>query len=179
MDFKNFITIGTIVKTIGIKGNLKIIPHTDFPDRFYKLKKLFLYSEKEDKFFVNKFNGDKGFLLSECKVLDRYINVKFEGYNDINDSLELVNLNTVIDEKDRLKLEEGKYYFYELIDSEIYDKGSHIGKLISVVNYGSGDLFNVKYKDKEILIPYNNEFVKKIDAENKRIDVELIEGFLD
>ncbi|HMQ67393.1 MAG TPA: ribosome maturation factor RimM [Ignavibacteria bacterium] len=179
MDFKNFITIGTIVKTIGIKGNLKIIPHTDFPDRFYKLKKLFLYNEKEEKFFVNKFNGDKGFILSECKVLDRYINIKFEGYNDINDSQELVNLNTVIDEKDRIKLDEGKYYFYELIGSDIYDRGELIGKLISVVNYGSGDLFNVKSGTGEILIPYNNEFVKKIDIENKRIDVELIEGFLD
>lgn len=179
MDFKNFITIGTIVKTIGIKGNLKIIPQTDFPDRFYKLKKLFLYSEKEEKFFVNKFNGDKGFLLSDCKVFDKYINIKFEGYNSINDSQELVNLNTVIDEKDRIELEDGKYYFYELIDSEIYDKGTLIGNVISIVNYGSGDLFNVSYKDKEILIPYNEHFVKKIDKDAKRIDVELIEGFLD
>lgn len=179
MDFKNFITIGTIVKTIGIKGNLKIIPHTDFPDRFYKLKKLFLYNEKEDKFSANKFNGDKGFLLAECKVFDKYINIKFEGYNSINDSKELINLNTVIDEKDRIKLEEGKYYFYELIDSEIFDKGNPIGNLISVVNYGSGDLLNVKYGDKEILIPNNKEFVKKIDTSNKRIDVDLIEGFLD
>lgn len=51
--------------------------------------------------------------------------------------------------------------------------------MISILNYGSGDLFNIKYEDKEVLIPFNKEFVKNIDVKNKRIDVQLIEGFLD
>jgi len=47
------------------------------------------------------------------------------------------------------------------------------------VNYGSGDLFNVEYRGKEVLIPFRDEFIKKIDLKNRRIDTELIEGFLD
>lgn len=179
MDHNNFIAIGKIVKTIGIKGNVKIIPLTDYPDRFYKLKKLFLYCEKEEKFFVNRVNEDKEFLLSYCKVFEKYINLKFEGFDSINDSQELVNLIVMIPEKDRLKLEDGNYYFYELIDSDIYDKDVYIGKVLSVLNYGSGDLFNVSYKGKEILIPFNKEFVKDVNTESKRIDVDLIEGFLE
>ena len=178
-ELKNFVAIGKIVKTIGIKGNLKIIPLTDFPDRFYKTNKIFLFNEKDNRFLTNKNFGGKDFTFSECKVFDKYINVKVEGFDAIEESQELINLIVMVDEKERVKLEDGCFYYYEIIDSEIYDNDKLIGKLISVLNFGSGDLFNVKYKDKEILIPFNKEFVKKIDMVNKRIDVQLIDGFLD
>ena len=179
MEYNNFIAIGKIAKTIGIKGNLKIIPLTDFPDRFYKIKKLYLYDEVKKSFFVNPNYGGKDFLITDCKVFDKYVNLKLDNYNSIESSRELVNLIIMIDEKHRVKLDEGSFYFYELIDAEVYDRSEYIGRVLSVLNYGSGDLFNIKYKDKEILIPFNKEFVKKIDMEAKRVDVELIDGFLD
>ncbi len=178
-ELKDLIAIGKIVKTIGIRGNLKVIPLTDFPDRFYSTKKFFLFNEKGNQFQINEILGGYDFAFSECKVFDKYINVKLEQYDSIEKSKELVNFIIMIEEKDRVKLEDGSFYFYELIDSEVYDNGTMIGRVISILNYGSGDLFNVKYADKEVLIPFNNEFVKNIDVRNKRIDVQLIEGFLD
>lgn len=179
LDINNFIAIGKITKTIGIKGNLKIISLTDFPDRFLKLKKIFLFNEVTKQFLLNESDGNYGFEISECKVFDTYINIKFEGYNSIEKSGELKNSILMIDEKKRLKLEDGSFYFYELIGSEIFDKGVLIGMIVSIVNYGSGDLFSVIKDDKEILIPFRKEFVKNIDVIKKRIDVELIDGFLE
>lgn len=179
LEYNNFIAIGKIAKTIGIKGNLKIIPLTDFPDRFYEIKKLHLYDEVKKSFFVNPNYGGYDFLITECKVFDKYVNLKFDNYNSIERSRELINLILMIDEEHRVKLEDGSYYFYELIDAEVFDRNEYIGKVLSVLNYGSGDLFNIKHKEKEVLIPFNEEFVKKIDMINKRIDVELIDGFLD
>lgn len=179
MDYNNFIAIGKIAKTIGIKGNLKIIPLTDFPDRFYEIQNLYIFNEISKKFVTNIFFGGLEFKITECKVFDKYVNIKLDKFDSIESSRDLVNMIMMIEEKNRVELEEGGFYFYDIIDSEVFNNNQLIGKLISVLNYGSGDLFNIKYGDKEVLIPHNKEFVKKIDVENKRIDVELIDGFLD
>lgn len=178
-ELKDLIAIGKIVKTIGIRGNLKVIPLTDFPDRFYGTKKFLLFNEKDNHFQINEILGGYDFAFSECKVFDKYINLKLDHYDSIEKSRELVNFIIMVNEKDRVKLDDGTYYFYELIDSDVYDRDRLIGNVISILNYGSGDLFNIKYEDKEVLIPFNKEFVKNIDVKNKRIDVQLIEGFLD
>ncbi|MEO8210827.1 MAG: ribosome maturation factor RimM [bacterium] len=179
LENNNFIAIGKISKTIGIKGNLKVISLTDFPERFLMLTKIFLYNEISKTFFKNSLSNGYEFKISDCKIYDKYINLKLGNYDRIEESNELINLIIMIDESQRIKLEDGNYYFYELVDSEIFDKDKLIGKVVSVVNYGSGDLFNVKSGGKEILIPYRKEFVKNIDIENKRIDVDLIDGFLE
>ncbi len=178
-DIKKFIAIGKIVKTIGIKGNLKVIALTDFPARFEGLKKVCLYDEDAERFIANGPDGKYEFEISDCKVFDKYINVKFDGFDTIEESGDLVNKIVMINENKRIKFEEGNYYFYEIVGSEIFDKGNLIGKIVSVVNYGNDDLFSVTYNGKQILIPLRKEFVKNIDIDNKRIDVDLIEGFLE
>lgn len=178
-DHNDFIAIGKIVKTIGIKGNVKIIPLTDFPERFIKLKKLFLFDERKKMFFEDKLTGNNELVVSECRLLPGFISIRFENYASIESSRELIGLIVMIREKDRMRLKKGSYYYYELIGCDVFNKGELIGKVSTVVDYGSGDLFNVEYNGKDILIPYRDEFVKGIDPDEKRIDVELIEGFLD
>lgn len=179
LEYKNFIAIGKIVKPIGIKGNLKIISLTDFPERFNTLKSTVLYNEKERKFISNKFSNDYEFKISGCKALSSYINVKFDEIDNIEDAKELVNTLLMIDETHRVQLRKGSFYFYELTGCKVYDNNEYVGEVISIADYGSGYLFNVSAKGKEILLPFRDEFVRKIDITNKRIDVELIEGFLE
>lgn len=175
MDHSNFIAIGKIVKTIGIKGNLKVVYLTDFPERFENLEKVFLFDEDKNAFLAN--GEDTGFYFSEKKINDKHINVKFRDYDSIEESRRLINAYLMIEEKDRVKLEEGSYFYHDIIGCEIFDKGEFIGTIKAVVNYGSGDLFSVKTEIKEILIPFRREFILKIDTVNKRIDADLIEGF--
>jgi len=179
LEYKNFITIGKITKPIGIKGNLKIISLTDFPERFEKLKAVILYSEKDGQFFFNIKKDSFDFDVTAAKVYDKYVNIKLDGFDSIESTQPLINMMLMIDEKNRMKLEEGSYYYYEMVGCDVYSKEELIGKVISIVNYGSGDLFNVEYRGKEVLIPFRDEFIKKIDLKNRRIDTELIEGFLD
>jgi 16S rRNA processing protein RimM len=178
LDHKNFIAIGKIVRPIGIKGNLKVIYLTDFPERFNKLQKILLFDEKKGEFHSNNIRHGYDFIISWCKLFDRFVNIKFEGYDEINKSKDLVNLVLMVNEKERVKLSEG-YYFYELIGLDVYDKDNYLGQVDKISNYGSGDLFSVLTKGKEILIPYKKEFIKKIDTNKKRIDVDLIDGFIE
>ena len=177
-DPNKFIAIGKIVKPIGIKGNLKVIYLTDFPDRFNDLEKVFLFDEIKNSFYSDKGSSGFEFVISEQKSFDKYLNIKFEGYDSINEINEFINLIIMIDEKDRVKIDKGSFYFYELVGSEFYDKGILIGKVKSVVNYGSGDLFNIDTDGREILIPFLKEFIVNIDIKKKRIDADLIDGFI-
>lgn len=178
-DIKNFIAIGKIVKTIGIKGNLKVISLTDFPERYNNLSKIFLYDENNRRFLVNESDGSTEFKVNECKVYDKYVNIKFDNYDRIEESSALINLILMIAEDKRVKLEKGNFYYYEMLGMNVFNKGELIGQIESVVNYGNDDLFNVTNNGQQILIPFRKEFVKNINIKDKRIDVELIDGFLE
>ncbi len=178
-DRNNFIAIGKIVKQVGIKGTLKIIFLTDFPERFKTQKVVYLYDEKLNKFFMNAYTNETAFIITESNNRGKFLTLKFEHYDSIDASEKLINLILMINEKDRVKLEGNNYYYYELVDLPVFDNGKMIGTVKSVNNYGSDDILIIQSDESEVLVPLRNEFIKNINLESKRIDVELIEGFLE
>lgn len=176
---KDFIAIGKITKPIGIRGNLKVISLSDFPERFKKLREIKLFDEQRNEFVQNKNSDEFNFIVASCGIYASYINLKLEGIDDIEGASVLRDKILMIEESERVKLDEGRYYFFELIGCKMYDGDKYVGEVEEIVNYGSGDLFSIKTGEKEILIPFNENFVKNIDTEKKRIDVRLIEGFLE
>ena len=179
MKYEDFICIGKVSGCSGIKGLLKITPFTDFPERFLKLKRVYLFEERKSLFALNP-NDEFEFKIEKCEAAPTQITMKLEGINSREDAAKYVNCEILIPEDERIRLPKGKYFHYEIIGFDVYNTNELLGKLEKVDNYGSHDLLNVKSKEgKEILIPYRDEFVKKIDGDTKRIDVELIEGFLE
>lgn len=179
MNYKDFICIGKVTGCLGIKGVLKITPITDFPDRFLKLKRVFLFDDKKFLFELNR-KDEFEFIIEKCEVTSSQITLKLEGINSREDANDIMNREILIPESERIALPKGKFFHYEIIGFDVYSRNELIGRLEAVDNFGSDDLLNVKSSEgKEILIPYREEFVKKIDAEKKRIDVELIEGMIE
>jgi 16S rRNA processing protein RimM len=179
LNYEDFICIGKTSGCSGIKGLLKITPFTDFPERFLELKRVYLFDEKKSLFVLNH-NDSFEFKIEKCDVIPSQITLKLEGINSKEEAGEFVNLEILVPEGERVKLPEGKYFHYEIIGFEVFNNDELLGRLQKIENFGSDDLMNVKTNEgKEILIPYRNEFVKNIDVTKKRIDVHLIEGFLD
>lgn len=161
--------VGKIINTHGIKGNVKIYPYTDDPERFKDLDYLLI--------------GD-GF--KELKIVDMFIQkgfvyVRFEGYEDINKILDFVNSNVYIYDKDRVKLPEDRYFISDIVNMEVHDmEGKLIGKVTDVIENLANDLFQVqKPSGKIFYLPARKEFIKEINVERKVIIIELIEGLLD
>lgn len=178
MNYEDFISIGKVSGCTGIKGVLKITPITDYPERFLKLKRIYLFDERKSLFALNP-KDEFEFRIEKCEVTPTQITMKLEGINSREEAGEFVNFEILIPEAERIRLPQGKYFHYEIIGFDVYSSNELIGKLIKVDNYGAHDLLNIQSPEgKEILIPYRDEFVKKIDADEKRIDVELIEGML-
>lgn len=156
--------VGKIVGTHGIKGELKVKSDTSF-DRFKKGN--VLYIEKEEKIIINSSRVHKGLHL-----------ITINGLTNINDVLMYVNKNIYVPH-DRSELEEGEYYYEDLIGLICYDSNKkEIGEVIDLQEVPQGLILEIRGKEKTILIPYVDEFIEEIDLDNKKILINEIEGLL-
>lgn len=175
-----FITIGKITKPVGLKGYVKVLSLTDFPDRFKILKHIKLFNERENLVLKNKFSNSEDFYVKDVIFEKDYFKILFDNYNDVGSVTGLIGCLLVISETKRRKLEKGKYYYYELIGLKVFDKSGIVGSIVSVENYGGQDLLKIYLHndDKNVLIPYVDEFVKKIDIEKGFAEINIIDGML-
>lgn len=161
--------VGKIINTHGIKGNVKIYPYTDDPERFKDLDYLLIG------------DGFKEFKIVDMFIQKGFVYVRFEGYEDINKILDFVNSNVYIYSKDRVKLPKDRYFISDIVNMEVHDmEGQSIGKVTDVIENLANDLFQVqKPSGKVFYLPARKEFIKEINVERKVIIIEPIEGLLD
>lgn len=174
---KDYIFIGKILKFSGKKGKFKVYPLTDFPDRFKDLDYVYIYDEKIENFLKDGL-GNERFIINDVKISGDHIYITL---NDVEDRKDLYKgCYLCVEEAKRVKLAEGMYYYYELIGCKIYLEGNLLGSVSSIENYGSDDLLVLLKNDKKkVFIPLREEFIQKIDLENKTIDIKYLEGLID
>ncbi|MCD7809978.1 MAG: ribosome maturation factor RimM [Erysipelotrichaceae bacterium] len=162
------VIIGKIVNTHGIRGELKVKSMTDFPEeRFDKGAIVTLHYQNQDiNMEVLRHRYHKGHIL-----------VTFKGYEDINLVEKYKGCELYCDKDDSL-LDDGEYYVDDLIGCQVYNYDCYIGDVVEVQLYDHHDILVVQGEQK-VMIPYVDAFVKNEDIDHKRIDVELIEGFID
>ena len=166
----NLLEIGQIVNSYGIKGFFKVVPYTDNVQRFNDLKTI--YIEKQNKLIEKE--------IEEVKYHKNLVLLKLKGIDDINDTLEFKNCYIKIDRKDAVELPEDSYFIVDLIGMEVKtDEGELLGNLIDVFPTGSNDVYVVKDElGKQTLLPAIGDVIKKVDVENKKMVVHIIEGLL-
>ncbi len=158
-----YIAVGEVLNTHGIKGCLKLRPLTDNIERFDE--DVFYYlGDKKIKVKIKNYRMYKGFLY-----------VDFEEFNDINQVLQFKKQFLYIDKNDRYELKDGSFYIDDLIGLKAYEEGKYVGDLVEVISTYGNDVYRIKNGDKEFMIPAVKEFVKNIDIENGLIDVVTIE----
>ena len=165
--------VGKIVNTHALKGEVKVISSSDFAEeRFATGSKLLLTNGnqliKEVEIETSRFH--KGAFL-----------IKFKDIHTIEEAEKIKNLQLKIDEQNLSELEEGEFYFYEIIGCEVFDdeNSNKIGNIIDILQTGANDVWVIKdINGKEQLIPYINDVVKNIDIKNKKVYIEVIEGLL-
>ena len=167
---QEFLEVGQIVNTFGIKGFVKVNPFTDDINRFDELKKVYIENKSKKQEFE----------IEEVKYHKNMVLVKFKGIDKIEDAESLRNTYILIDRKDQRPLDKDTYYIVDLLGSEVYtDEDQLLGKLEDIFNTGSNDIYVVKDKlGKQILLPAIKDVIKEIDMENKKIVVHLLNGLI-
>jgi 16S rRNA processing protein RimM len=168
-DHKNDVLIGKIVGVHGVKGDVKVKPESDvFERQMESLKEIPIYrGTKKENLKIESMKPYK----------DLYI-VKFEGVNDRTAAEERIGSEIWIDKSNQVELEEGEYYFSDLLGCKVItEDGREIGKIAEILEQPASHVLEVEKPDgKRILIPFIEQFVKEIDLENKKIVVSLLEG---
>ncbi len=165
MNKKDFIKIGKITNNHGIRGYARFVYFGDLENFDYK------------EVFLEKSGKLLSYFIEDFKFHKKQILLKLEGINSINDVELHLKSRDVYIHKDQLKqLEEGEYYWYQLIGLDVFDlDNQYIGRIENIIETGSNDVFVVKKGDKEKLIPYIEHIVKEIDVNNRRMIVDELE----
>lgn len=166
----DYLQIGKIVNTHGVMGEVKIIPLTDDPTRFKKLK--WVYIDKNNS--LEKFN------IKGVKFLKNFVIIKFEGIDDADTAAKLKELFMLVDREHAVSLPEDSFFICDIIGSKVFDESDTLlGELINVLQTGSNDVYVVKdATNREILIPALKSVVKSVSVKDGRIIVALPEGLL-
>lgn len=168
---KEYITIGKIVNTQGNKGCLRVLPLTDFPERFYSMEKVVVFSEtKRSQYQIEKATPHK-----------KYIILKFKGITDMNTAASLKGALLQITKDQLVSLPAGTFYIFDIIGLDVYTvQEEYLGKIQDVLKTGANDVYIVKAQDnnRPVLIPALKQVVKEIDLKNKCMVVEPLPGLL-
>ncbi|MEA5026272.1 MAG: ribosome maturation factor RimM [Erysipelotrichaceae bacterium] len=162
------IRIGHIQNTFGIKGELKVQIITDFPDERFKPGHVL---------YVQRPEGPLALKVISCRYHQQNALLSFEGYDNINQVEYLKGFDLFIDKSQISPLADG-FYSNDLLDLPVYHDNQLIGTVKAVEFYPAHSILRVRGTDSEILIPFIDAFIKKVDLDKKRIDVILIDGML-
>jgi 16S rRNA processing protein RimM len=169
---EKYLEIGKIANTHGVKGELKVLPLTDDPERFEELEWV----------YIDRVNKPEKFNIEGVKYFKNFVILKFKDINDMTLAESMKGLYIKIDRENAIKLPKDSFFICDLIDCEVFnEKGEKLGKLNDIIHTGSNDVYVVKNKENntEILIPALKSVVKSVSVENKKITVELPEGLTD
>ena len=168
-----YLALGLILKTRGLKGEVKVKSSTDFASLRYKKKnKVYLYNEEtQDLKEVHIFS------YSSMQGFDY---VSFEELRDINLVLPYIHYQIVVKKDEQPKLKKDTYYFSELVGCKVIDQNENeIGEIIKIEEYSANQTLRIRLQNgKDLLLPFVKAFIKKVDVENKVVNVSLIEGMM-
>ena len=164
---ENYLEIGQIVNTHGLRGDLKVMPWCDDPEIFDELAYVIIDGEEYD---IEKSRMQKNMVL-----------LKLEGIDHINDAEKYRNKVLFVPREELGELPEGTYYICDLLGCVVETiDGRNLGKICDIIKTGSNDVYVVEDEGKkQVLIPVIDEVVKSVDVESKQIVIEPLKGLID
>lgn len=163
--------LGKIAKKFSFKGEVLIYLDTDEPELYQEMESIFVeFNKNLIPFFIENSNLHKG----------DFLRVKFEDVDNEEQADEIINCEVYLPLNMLPKLEGNKFYFHEVIGFEIEDQRLGVfGKIVSINDTSAQPLFEVINGNVEILVPMIDQFLIKIDRENKKVIMDLPEGLVE
>lgn len=165
---KEYIKVGKIVNTHGVKGCMKCLPLTDDLERFEELN--YVFTEKDNvKRKINNVWFRKGMVYIMLENIDNMSTA--ESFRD--------TFISIFDDQLR-ELPTDSYYLFDLKGMEVYTtEGEYLGKIDIIYQTGANDVYEIVNKNKSFLIPAVKDVVKEVDIDNKKMVINAIEGLLE
>ena len=167
----DYMYIGRVANTHGVKGVIKVLPTTDDPKRFELLKKVTIEDAR---------GKEADYTVIKVKYLHQFVLLELKEVTDMNmaESLKLGIIK--IPKEDALPLETDEYYVQDLIGLKVYDHvDAYLGVLKDVLFTGSNEVYVVSLESgKELLLPAIKECILNVDMTGKNMKVYVMEGLM-
>lgn len=162
--------VGRITATHGLKGELKVYPTTDNPDRFLELSRVYL-----------DYRGIyRELTIEKVRFFKQLVIVKFEGLDRIEDVMDFRQLDLYVAREDAKPLAEDEWYIGDIIGMEVFtEDGQRLGVIRDVLQNGANDNYIVKTEGKDVLIPAIRQCICEVSLADNRMTVHLLDGLLD
>ena len=167
---EDFLKVGVITTTHGVRGEVKVYPTTDEPERFLKLDHVLLDTGKEFRDLE----------IKNVRFFKNLVILKFKGIDNINDIEKYKGHDLWIPREEGQELDEDEYYIADLLGLRvILDDGTEFGTLKNVMETGANDVYIIDTNAHgEVLVPAIRECIQDIDLEKNTMTIHLMKGLI-
>ncbi len=160
-------TIGRVTAPHGVRGEVRVRPETDFPERFASLKDVYLI----DHDLVTPA------VVGGCRPHGAVMLMRFEGVATVDDAERLRGVAVAIPRAAAAPLGPDTYYIHEILGMQVTtDDGRPLGVVAEVLRAPANDVYVVRGAAGEVLIPALRVVVRRVDREARVMWVALPPG---
>jgi len=161
--------LGYIAKSHGLKGEVVAILECDNP----------YYYENLESVFLEKSGNLVPFFISSMHINADKAIIAFEGIDNVNSASEIVGFGMFLPLSFLPQLEKDQYYFHELIGYRFFNEDQFLGLVVAIYQPSSQILVAVDYNGNEVLVPMEDEIIKRVDKVERVIKAVLPDGLLE
>ena len=167
---EDLLKVGVITTTHGVRGEAKVYPTTDEPERFLELDYVLLDTGRE----LRKLE------IKNVKFFKNLVILKFKGVDKINDIEKYKGRDLWIPREEGQELEEDEYYIADLLGmSVVLEDGQEFGTLKDVMETGANDVYIIDSAEHgEVLLPAIKECILDVDLEKNIMTIHLMKGLI-
>lgn len=156
----DFYLIAEIHDNFNSDGSVVIKSFSDFSERFFELKSV----------FIDFFGKEKELKIESVNEIDGSLRLKFFGFNSIEDIQFLIGKKLYVKKDQLYNLPPDTYYIHDLIDSKVYIENLFFGKLVDVLNLPSNDVYVIIKSDgSEVLVPAVKKYILDFNLDEKKM----------
>lgn len=166
---EQFLQVGVISSTHGIRGEVKVFPTTDDAARFKKLKRVFLKTD-DDRMELE---------IQSVRFFKQFVIVKFKGIDNINDVERYKGRSLLVPREEAVELDTDEYYIADLIGMDVFTESGRFGVLKDVMETGANEVYIIDTPEYgEVLVPAIHECILDVDVEGRAMKIHLMDGLV-
>ncbi|MCS6795416.1 MAG: ribosome maturation factor RimM [Raineya sp.] len=165
--------LGKILKTHALYGEVSVFLDVDYPEDYENLQEVWVEIEE----VLQRFEVEQVRLLPNKPQTAL---LKLKSIDSIEQAQEIVGFKLFLPLSFLPELGEKQFYFHEIIGFLVVDKNlGELAQVRDVYTTSQTALLAIDYKNKEVLIPINDEVILQVDRKNQKLHVELPNGLLE
>lgn len=163
-----YLAVGYLRRTHGVRGEMLMALHTDFPDRLRPGMTVYVGKGHRPMTIASRRPHGQGLLIA------------FEGLTVREQAAAFRNQWVYVAAADRPSLPPGEYYHHQLLGLQVVDnEGRDLGRLTAILETGANDVYVVtRPEGGELLLPAIPPVILDVDLPRGRMRVRLLDGLM-